>query len=596
MTPVLEDPSNTKEREPPKKHRRVDAESSSTDVDWERLVCDLNSLIKDSDMVDRVVKLLTHDPDSSEKFVALPPVNDKIKRRELHALIREQLAPVGLSDTISEGYNKIIRVWHKSFAKDMPNFNKFERGQATRVDSSATKKRYLRFVLYKENMDTGFAIQKIQGHFQSRKGRGGKMRLGFAGNKDKRGVTSQFITVPGHTSPEMLCKWNERNGEGGGQNVKSGQSLIRIGNFVATDEEMRLGTLKGNRFDVVLRNVRVKDLGSRDMKAYLEEAASAVERQGFVNYFGMQRFGKFHDTHLTGIAILKGDYEQAVDIIMSVKLDERQDFIEAKTKWTKRFDGTTDASTERETQEKAMAKTLLKVFRKGTSEASILSSLMHEPLNYKRAFMSLPKTLRMMFVHAFQSYLWNHVASYRFSHESGNTVWPGDLVYIDSIASLRGVARVLSMDEALSGKFTLDDVVLPLVGSNTTYPANSCGDELKKMLSEHGLSVEVLQGISDKSLNCSGDYRRMVCKSISPVKCTVLTYTDPLEPLLQTDLMKLKNIPLQGKNNHDEANKKLVGVVVGFSLPSSAYATIFLREMMKRPTSLNFQKTLRLDE
>ena len=38
----------------------------------------------------------------------------------------------------------------------------------------------------------------------------------------------------------------------------------------------------------------------------------------------MQRFGKFHDTHLVGIAVLKGDFKTACDIIMRAKPREQE--------------------------------------------------------------------------------------------------------------------------------------------------------------------------------------------------------------------------------------------------------------------------------
>jgi tRNA pseudouridine13 synthase len=70
-------------------------------------------------------------------------------------------------------------------------------------------------------------------------------------------------------------------------------------------------------------------------------------------------------------------------------------------------------------------------------------------------------------------------------------------------------------------------------------------------------------------------------------------YADPLEPLVQTDLMKLDGV----SNNQGapaEQSNKLLGMRVELTLPSSAYATIALRELMKRPTSSEFQGELKL--
>jgi tRNA(Glu) U13 pseudouridine synthase TruD len=61
--------------------------------------------------------------------------------------------------------------------------------------------------------------------------------------------------------------------------------------------------------------------------------------------------------------------------------------------------------------------------------------------------------------------------------------------------------------------------------------------------------------------------------------------------------MKLNGIEVEriDKSDSNEGEKDpLLAMVVGFSLPSSSYATIFLRELMKRPTSSEYQRELKL--
>merc|ERR1740124_1479246 len=95
--------------------------------------------------------------------------------------------------------------------------------------------------------------------------------MGYAGMKDKRGVTTQFCTVFRKTPQDLLSinrERTDRRGGGGGNGSNGGYGLMRV---------------------------------------------------GFIKYFGMQRFGKFLDTHEVGIAVLKGDFQKACDIIMRVK-------------------------------------------------------------------------------------------------------------------------------------------------------------------------------------------------------------------------------------------------------------------------------------
>ena len=63
-----------------------------------------------------------------------------------------------------------------------------------------------------------------------------------------------------------------------------GESIV-VGDDLTYDEEpLRLGALAGNRFTIVLRDATCS-------AADLEAAAAALGGGGFVNYFGLQRFG-----------------------------------------------------------------------------------------------------------------------------------------------------------------------------------------------------------------------------------------------------------------------------------------------------------------
>ncbi len=64
--------------------------------------------------------------------------------------------------------------------------------------------RYTQFVLYKENMDTQVALGLVAQHL-----RVGQQAFGFAGTKDKRGVTSQLVTVY-NGDPARLAALNSK--------------------------------------------------------------------------------------------------------------------------------------------------------------------------------------------------------------------------------------------------------------------------------------------------------------------------------------------------------------------------------------------------
>jgi tRNA pseudouridine13 synthase len=62
-----------------------------------------------------------------------------------------------------------------------------------------------------------------------------------------------------------------------------------------TDNGLKLGDLKGNRFTIVLRQVSADD-------EHLKTAIESLNTHGFINYYGLQRFGTSDiPTHKIGL-------------------------------------------------------------------------------------------------------------------------------------------------------------------------------------------------------------------------------------------------------------------------------------------------------
>lgn len=107
-----------------------------------------------------------------------------------------------------------------------------------------------------------------------------------------------------------------------------GERGVRIGDLSYSDEYLELGMLKGNHFGIVLRNVKAAKAEIIDTN--LEK----MKQVGFVNYYGMQRFGTAAvSTHAVGLAILKGEWKEAVDLLLSRRPGEHPDCDEARKAW-----------------------------------------------------------------------------------------------------------------------------------------------------------------------------------------------------------------------------------------------------------------------
>ena len=397
---------------------------------------------------------------------------------------------------------------------------------------------------------------------------------------------------------------------------------MKVGQFSYVNDSMGLGSLGGNRFDLVLRNAWVDNGDEIDgedrvakTKAVLESAAHAFQTNGFINYFGMQRFGRYYDTHLAGLEVIKGNFEAAVSIIMRPKSDENDRFTDARRRWENRFKeiDMSDETAAQEAEKKAAQFVSRDLGRFMNCEVSLMNSLSRRPRDYKRAFQAIAKNMRSMFVHAFQSFVFNRAASHRVEVGGKKEVMVGDLVLTEDkslaeggggTSGLKGkTVKVLTEEDVQSGKYSIADVVLPLAGTKVRYPENSTGTHYDEVLGEFGVSKDDLKKLSDRDISLPGDYRRLLCIP-SDTTFEVKIYEDPVQPLLETDLMKISGeitattVKAGEKEENAKADEKeknhLIGMVIGFTLQPSSYATIALRELMKKPTSADYQRQLQL--
>ena len=112
------------------------------------------------------------------------------------------------------------------------------------------------------------------------------------------------------------------------------------------------------------------------------------------------------------------------------------------------------------------------------------------------------------------------------------------------MSGLRGKdVQIVTQEDIDRKKYNITDVVLLMAGSRIQYPANGTGKLFETMLAEDCLTMNVFKKIGDKELALGGDYRKIICKP-HDIDFEIKRYKDPLHPLNQTDLMKLKNISL----------------------------------------------------
>jgi len=195
--------------------------------------------------------------------------------------------------------------------------------------------------------------------------------IGFAGTKDKYALTGQWISLRG-------VKWRELKDVA----LKD----VAFHTPIYGERKIKRGMLKGNWFRVRVRGK-------------VPEELSTV----FPNFFGHQRFGSYRFvSHIVGKHLLLGDFEGA--------------FMAYLTR-TSPWEPPETREARRRLAEEGNFKEALEYFPKGLRKERSLIKAYLRTGSFKRAILSLPNTLISLFLHAYQSFLFNKILSSRLREE-----------------------------------------------------------------------------------------------------------------------------------------------------------------------------------
>ncbi len=390
------------------------------------------------------------------------------------------------------------------------------------------KDRYTTFNLVKINMDTFKALRviskalKISPDF-----------FHYAGLKDRCSISVQKVSIKGNFV-ERLKKLRLRD--------------IFIRCISPTKRPTKLGGNRGNNFTIVIRNLENKI----NLKENIENLFKSLINKGFPNYFGIQRFGQYRpNSHNVGYYLLQNDHKRAfnefVTTIYSTE-SSRLQFIRGTIKGEDDF-------------EKAY-----NTFPKGLNyERTMIKYLINNPGDYKGAFEVLPRDLKILFISAFQSYLFNKMITLRvkkglslFNPVKGDTISilddeNGHITQIKYIyGNLNGFYDKY-LEKAIELKRAV--IVVPIIG----YKSNSDEFPLMKnlfndIIQQDNIDLNIFNNEILYQFEFKGTYRAMITKPIG------------------LQIIELKDDDIfPGK-------KKLK---FELSLHKGSYASILLREIMK---------------
>lgn len=110
--------------------------------------------------------------------------------------------------------------------------------------------------------------------------------IGTAGIKDRRAVTRQYVSVPNRCAAQV-------------DQLQSDE--VRVLRTVLHGNKLRTGHLRGNRFEIVVRDV------VDGAPARAAAIADVLRNSGFPNFYGEQRFGHDGQTLQLGLDLLNGN-------------------------------------------------------------------------------------------------------------------------------------------------------------------------------------------------------------------------------------------------------------------------------------------------
>jgi tRNA pseudouridine13 synthase len=274
--------------------------------------------------------------------------------------------------------------------------------------------------------------------------------IGYAGMKDSVGVTRQTISLP-RIRPEDA--------------VVLGIKGVRVLSAVRHTNKLKLGHLKGNRFNVVVRSVAEGSLASAS--AILKVL---VER-GVPNCFGYQRYGAQGNSHLIGGAMLRRDWKGAVDLLIGDPQALRDDQWRSAVEAYQRGD---------------VGEALRLLPRHCSGEREVLRRLAARPDAWEKAFGAVHPRLRKLYLSAYQSSLFDRVVEQRLDRI--DRIMEGDLAWKHANGACFLVEDP-EQEQPRAERFEISPSG-PMFGSKMTQPRGEPRAMEERILGEEGLSPD----------------------------------------------------------------------------------------------------------
>ncbi len=301
------------------------------------------------------------------------------------------------------------------------------------------------FQIEKTQLTTMQAVQRIARAL----GRPAR-EIGYAGLKDAEAVTRQWLSVE-HIEVARVESLSVPR--------------VRVVKVTRHGNKLRLGHLRGNRFTLKVRDAVVSRI--EDVRSSL----AVLGRRGVPNYFGPQRFGLRGDTWKIGRAVLRGEFEEALalmlgrpgphdygQVLKARELFERGDYEAAANTWPYPFD----------------------------NERRVCWAVAKSGGNFARAMRAVDPQLKRFFISAYQSQMFNQVVAERI--DGLDSLRPGDLAWRHPQGAVFRVEDV-AKEQPRCDAFEISPTG-PLFGYRMSEPQGEAGDIEARVMAAETLTPE----------------------------------------------------------------------------------------------------------
>ena len=336
--------------------------------------------------------------------------------------------------------------------------------------------------------------------------------IGYAGIKDKRAVSIQLMSF---ASPLQRI-------------LNAGLRDVKIEPLYITNKPLMRGMLYGNKFNTWIRNVE-------NVSSFYKILKEIEEYGGFPNFFGVQRFGIARPiTHIVGKYLIENDIEKAVMTYIAEPFEGEDEESYKARKFLMETHDFEEA---------------LKIYPKKLNfERRIIEHLSKHPNDWENALKKLPSNLIRIFVHAYQSYLFNKILSMR-------------------------IKRGLPINEAIIG-----DIVIKDVSANEGTYVNEKNERRVNKEMKKGKCFVSGAIIGYATNLAKGEMGEIESKVMEEEGVEAAKFKMPYMPWLASPGMRRSLfVPLKNMKWKIDGNS----IFLQFFLPKGCYATSLLREFMK---------------